>query len=510
MKYYKHFKQGGNLVPYGATTIPIIPTSGWTLAPDGRYFQYTPRPIAGGIMTEDDDYFYHRFNSCEKMTIFSNVTVDVLLVGGGGGGATSDGGGAGGGGGVIYQTGYSLSGNSSLTVMIGAGGIGSINCSTLPTNGGNTYFNDLIAYGGGAGGGGYNNGTAANGANGSGTGAGRGAGGGGLYGGSGGSGIYSGGNGGGMAAPAYGGGGGGGAGGNGSNGSGSAGGNGGIGVSNSITGTTAYYGGGGGGGSYTSGATYGTGGLGGGGNGGALSSGTAGTANTGGGGGGGGNSGGGSVGGNGGYGIVVVRYAKTYANVPVTSLFIPAMNTNGWQTQGSWQYEVRSPLPTSGSYVKLTPASLYMKNTMGFYTTADYPPYSFLDKLTDGAIDVISILTGNPAAGNYFGYMFTSTQNVGKIRFYNMSTSGRIKTFKIMKINSDGSFTKVPITGVGSNTSIINIDEAQNSLAESSNGWNEVTFTPVDAIGFIVWVLSRSTAGNENCGIAELEMYKVV
>jgi hypothetical protein len=113
-------------------------------------------------------------------------------------------------------------------------------------------------------------------------------------------------------------GGGGGAGAVGGNASTGQGGNGGVGLQSSISGTATYYAGGGAGTCYASG-TPGTGGLGGGGNGGAVSSsanGYSGTTNTGGGGGGANN---GGTGGTGGSGVVVIRYADSYAAASATT-----------------------------------------------------------------------------------------------------------------------------------------------------------------------------------------------
>jgi hypothetical protein len=254
-------------------------------------------------------------------------TVDYLIVGGGGG-AGGDLSGGGGGGGVLASS-VSLTSSTSYVVAVGTGGAGDSN-SSAGLNGGNSSFNAIIALGGGGGAG--DNVVATTG----------GSGGGGSTAGSstaprtGAAGTIGQGSAGGNGFAYPGGaGGGGGAGQAGSNG-GSAngtGGNGGNGVQSSITGTAVYYGGGGGGGgdSRFSGPA-GTGGLGGGGNGGfgTSANGTNGTANTGGGGGGGSLAGG--NGGNGGSGIVIIRYANTYADLSVGGgLTYSFANTGGYK-----------------------------------------------------------------------------------------------------------------------------------------------------------------------------------
>lgn len=281
--------------------------------------------------------------------------IDVLVVGGGGGGGMDMGGG-GGGGGVIYQTKYPVTPNKTYRIYVGAGGYGapagsggyrtdgagpqpSAHQFTISaTSGQNSYFDDLIAIGGGYGGSSYfdytpNNGYGASGGSGGGA-SGYSNGSTGRAGSalqpSSGAGGY-GNNGGGSIGQYYSGGGGGAGGGGGVNP-----GTGGTGFPSSILGQTYYWAGGGGGAGYTPVGGYG--GLGGGG-GGAVGNGSpilggqglndgsnggggqtvkqtnkpggdAG-ANTGGGGGGGSHYNINNAGGEGGSGIVVVRWKKT-------------------------------------------------------------------------------------------------------------------------------------------------------------------------------------------------------
>ena len=221
------------------------------------------------------------------LTLPTGVTsADVLVVAGGGGGSV----GGGGGGGVLTG---SLAVTGEYPVIVGAGGRGWLSSPVDASDGSNSVFAGLTAFGGGAGG-----------KNGNGFPGGSGGGAGGSWGGNtvGGSATNGQGFAGGNNNYAQKGGGGGGASTNGDTASTSqVGGNGGAGMSNQLSGISAVYGGGGGGAGQT---TPGSGGLGGGGAGGDYG-GTAGTPNTGGGGGGMWN---GFPGGNGGSGIVIVRY----------------------------------------------------------------------------------------------------------------------------------------------------------------------------------------------------------
>ncbi len=251
-------------------------------------FSSSPEPTAlatGGTITYIDGYAVHTFTSSGTFTPSQTLNAEVLVVGGGGGGGATYGGG-GGGGGIAYNSSYSLN-TSPVTVTVGSGG-------AIETNGENSVFGTITAYGGGHGGSSNSCVVIVNATSG-------GSGGGGGYSGSGASGTAgqgnSGGSGIGCSSP-YTGGGGGGAGGSGTNGNSSSGGNGGNGAAYSISGTSVYYGGGGGGNGYY--ATGGSGGLGFGQNGGGNTTSLVG-------GGGGGGSTGASLGA-GGNGVVIIRY----------------------------------------------------------------------------------------------------------------------------------------------------------------------------------------------------------
>lgn len=255
----------------------------------------------GGTITTDGNYKVHTFNIGDTGTSFfackAGNVASYLVVGGGGGGSGGTCGGGGGGGGFQTGTDFAIT-SGSYTITVGDGG-------AVDTNGGNSVFSSVTAYGGGAGG---------------------------TYGGPGGDGGCGGGGGGqgggatydchaGVGSQGYNGGastidtgsasGGGGAGQAGTNGGdGNNGGKGGNGTASSITGSSVTYGGGGGGGTraYGSGTTGGDGGTGGGGKGAGLNwNETAGTDNLGGGGGGIGFGVGLGTGKEGGSGTVIIR-----------------------------------------------------------------------------------------------------------------------------------------------------------------------------------------------------------
>jgi len=291
------------------------------------------------------------------VTVAGTSSVDYLLVAGGGGGGGPQGGlGGGGAGGLIYTSNYPVTPGNTITVTIGAGGIGATSSTLVGGAGGNSTISagtTITAVGGGQGGAafspvpqyplsaGYPGGSGGGGSTVN------------EFGKAGGSGYgypspaqqgYPGGSSN-PAPTGYGsngaGGGGGGAGGTGANATPSKNGDGGIGASYSISGTSTYYaGGGGGGGSVATtpgdNGPQGKGGLGGGGPGGygqypsdtTNQGGTAANVNTGGGGGGArGNGPPGSlgIGGSGGSGVAIFRHpgayrtATTSANVTVSS-----------------------------------------------------------------------------------------------------------------------------------------------------------------------------------------------
>ena len=276
-----------------------------------------PTPPTGGTVTHYGAYTIHTFTGSATFEVPNNIVVTYLIIGGGGGGSDGDdkhGGGPGGGaGGFVELTNISIT-PGSYSVIVGAGGSGSIfDVETTGQAGTASSFNGQSALGGGGYGG--------NGGSGAGEyrneGAGSGEGSQGNDGGSGGSGPDGGGGGGG------GGGGAGAVGGNAASGGYKLGGDGGVGKESSITGTATYYAGGGGGGAQNTpgGSNNGrsNGGLGGGGQGGGdsvndgdytLDTGLSGTDGLGGGG------GGSSAGsfhnhlgaGDGGDGVVIIRY----------------------------------------------------------------------------------------------------------------------------------------------------------------------------------------------------------
>ena len=182
----------------------------------------------------------------------TDYNVELLIVGGGGGGGGSvvgyGGGGGGGSGGLLYYSSYPVSAGTKYTITVGAGGTGqNASPGANGSNGNNSVFGSIVAFGGGGGSYGNGDGTANNG----------GSGGGGGYRGyntvaNGGTGVAGqGNNGGGVLSISASGGGGGGAGGVGQSNTGAGagvGGVGGVGLTYAITGSSITYAAGGQGG----------------------------------------------------------------------------------------------------------------------------------------------------------------------------------------------------------------------------------------------------------------------
>jgi hypothetical protein len=196
----------------------------------------------GNTTKEIGGYRIHTFTNsatASNLVVTSGGNVDVLVVaGGGGGGGRQWESGGGGGGGVVYVASYSVTAGT-YSVTVGTGGAGG-GYRQRGSNGSNSTFGALTAYGGG-GGGNYFGGVGRDGGCGGGGAAeANKTGGTGSQGGNGGTGQ--------VPSPWRGGGGGGAAPANGEDGD--VGGNGGAGYASSISGSSVKYAGGGGGGSY--------------------------------------------------------------------------------------------------------------------------------------------------------------------------------------------------------------------------------------------------------------------
>jgi formylglycine-generating enzyme required for sulfatase activity len=99
-------------------------------------------------------YTVQAFEDDGTFIVPAGVTeVDVLVVAGGGGGGGTIGGG-GGAGGLVYESGYTVTPGSSMTVRVGDGGLGGIgynNPGQAGQQGGNSVFGTITAIGGGGG-----------------------------------------------------------------------------------------------------------------------------------------------------------------------------------------------------------------------------------------------------------------------------------------------------------------------------------------------------------------------
>jgi len=78
---------------------------------------------AGGTITEDSAYVYHRFEEDGAFEALEALTVDVFLVGGGAGGASNNRGG-GGGGYTHTETSVAMMASDEMAIVVGQGGAG--------------------------------------------------------------------------------------------------------------------------------------------------------------------------------------------------------------------------------------------------------------------------------------------------------------------------------------------------------------------------------------------------
>lgn len=297
-------------------------STGATVFPKGTTAERPVSPEAGYIRFNTTDNVMETYDGTEWLTLDTlapTYSIDYLVVAGGGGGGRSVGGG-GGAGGLLTSTNYNLSETTQYTIIIGAGGVGTLSTGTpASTNGADSTFGNITAIGGGAGkrydanDGGSGGGGGAQGLKGNGT----------LSQGfDGGNGYFtdinnvSAGGGGGSSSVGV------------SSTGGTVGKNGGNGTSINITGSYISYAGGGGGGGRTAGGL----GQDGGGNGGQdqTDNATAASANTGSGGGGGGGYYSGQSGKQGGSGIVILRMPT--ANYSGTTTGSPTVTTDGSDT----------------------------------------------------------------------------------------------------------------------------------------------------------------------------------
>jgi len=406
---------------------------------------------------------------------YNLTAVEVLVVAGGGGGGGRSGGG-GGAGGLIYNSNFSVTPGSAITVTVGGGGAGGSGSGPPGSDGQNSVFDTLTAIGGGGGG--------SDGAN-----AGRsgGSGGGGKYGSGGGSGTsgqgFAGGSG---TSGTWKAGGGGGAGDVGVNGSANPHkcGDGGPGLGFYISGTFTYYSGGGGGGSHNSGgggccddsSARGLGGIGGGGDGGTpggRNSGTNGTANTGGGGGGGSTTtSSGGAGGNGGSGIVIVRYPGPQRAIGGTVSSSGGYTIHTFTTVDSTTF---TPLAATNNSAILGLADFSGNNR--FATSANGVVYSGdnLGSLSfDGSNDEVQLLGTNLSLNQMTISSWNYSSNYQQNGFmFEKTTNGSVNTQYSLFYNSSNNSIYYRTYGLSATDLVVN----RTTAGVVNNQWNNVVAT---------------------------------
>jgi hypothetical protein len=107
----------------------------------------------GGVIYDDELYYYHVFGSSGVFTPSQSLSCDILVVAGGGGGGITQAGG-GGAGGLLGFTSQSLSAIN-YNVVVGAGGVGATSANTTGTTGNDSQFGALTLVKGGGGAGSY-------------------------------------------------------------------------------------------------------------------------------------------------------------------------------------------------------------------------------------------------------------------------------------------------------------------------------------------------------------------
>jgi hypothetical protein len=430
----------------------LTPTSFGTT---NSYGVWQPITYGGSYGTNG---FYLPFTPTAPVGTPSTSVSYLVVAGGGGGGQTqTEGGGGGGAGGFRTGSALSLTGGSSYTVTVGAGGAkGTWSPNNNGANGSDSIFSTITSSGGGK------QATA---------------------GGSGGGGISvnanqgagntpstspsQGNSGGGGNGGWFNGGGGGGAGSAGFISTGSAGGAGGSGSASSISGTSVTYAGGGGGGAYQ--YNGGAGGSGGGGNGGTVPGpGQNGGTNLGGGGGGGAYQAPATQqdGGNGGSGIVIVSYAGSVRFTGGTVTTSGGNTIHTFTTSGILTYNIASDVsPNANNWtannISLDAGSTYDSMTdvptLTSATAANYAVSNVLD------IDRADITTSN---GNLTLTKATANNSPRAAATFG-ATSG--------KFYAEITWTSITNTTPNDNYVVTGVTTKEN-WTDSSNGYNAILY----------------------------------
>jgi hypothetical protein len=140
------------LVPNVTYSIQFTAFNQYGESPKSEAFSYTPPiVVTGGQLYSDATYYYRAFKATDVLYTNSTIPIDALLVGGGGCGRSYYGSG-GGAGGVVFSENISVE-PGYYPVQVGAGG--ATGGTFGGSNGDNSEFNFIKAFGGGAGGNNY-------------------------------------------------------------------------------------------------------------------------------------------------------------------------------------------------------------------------------------------------------------------------------------------------------------------------------------------------------------------
>lgn len=157
VRYYQNAATGMTRynTDFGYTEIYNASTNLWTPVVAQR--PMLNEAASGGVIGHQGIYKSHYFTTVgtDTFTPMYSGYVEVLVVAAGGGGGSYAAGGGGGGGGVIYNPAYWVNAGVAYTVGVGDGGMGGPVSTVSALNGSNSFFDTLVAYGGGRGGAGW-------------------------------------------------------------------------------------------------------------------------------------------------------------------------------------------------------------------------------------------------------------------------------------------------------------------------------------------------------------------
>jgi PKD repeat protein len=104
------------------------------------------------------------------------------------------------------------------------------------------------------------------------------------------------------------------------------------------------------------------------------------------------------------------------------------------------------------------------------------------------------------------GYNFAASRKISAIRWYNLASAERSKSFYLQYSNNNSTWINITPGSLFDNT-VLNSTQIEST---NINGWNSVNFTPVNATNFRIYIGSfwQVSDGDQNAGISEIEIYE--